>query len=638
MSDKLRISALVLLLAWTLLPRLWLATINPNQTAAWDERYNVRNVAWLLENGPASIDNASYPGLSFVPHTLTLAGVGALKDLLTGEPSGWIVRQGGPRMARAGRADGLDLSAAGYTTARLVNVAFAAISVLACVALAARIVGPTWALLAGGLLASVPWHLRQSATFKPDIVLVASLAIAVLCAVRAAERGKLADFALAGAAVGLALSSKYNAVAVTIPFLFAAFLVPGTRAVDLARRCLIGGAAAIGVFVACNPWVLSEPSLYVTDFRATLRHYERASRWAEVSHVAVLASSARWLADGIYHGVAVSLLGAVGLVGAGVSALRRREEPRNVAAILTVVFVVGYSLVYSAATRHVDAFHNWLALSPFVAALAALPLRQVGALLAARRPVLGWLAPLAGLVVLAVGATDAWAFTYAQAVPPLSRKVSAYLQKQLGNPRGRVIASEVGLEDLVERPRSATVLRSPSLAELASDRLELVDAEVYRADEVPPDVRRRAERLAGAAMTFEPRWFKVRGDRLLLLMHGGRRLDDGLSLDLLRTPDREAVFVGALQTLPADAHSVSFQLWLPRGVAAVVHIGERSVETVPIRASGESYFAGTERIPIAGDRNPLVTLTLAGKLERPPDRLEATAFAWRSPRRTARID
>ncbi|MEE2778158.1 MAG: hypothetical protein VYE73_15505 [Acidobacteriota bacterium] len=139
-----RAFAFVCLVAWTLAPRLSLAQIEPKQRKSSDERYTMRNVAYLMTEGPARIDNDFYPGLSFALHLPVLIGSEWLAQRFGAERFRVVRLKTGPRMSRVGAADGLDFTAYGYRAARRINVVFGLASVALCFVIARRWVPEPW--------------------------------------------------------------------------------------------------------------------------------------------------------------------------------------------------------------------------------------------------------------------------------------------------------------------------------------------------------------------------------------------------------------------------------------------------------------------------------------------------------------
>src|SRR5262249_39560807 len=97
--------------------------------------------------------------------------------------------------------------------------------------------GARHALLAAGLLAVLPLHVRQSHYVLTDVPLTFFVTLTLLFSLRAAERGTLAAFAWAGAIAGLATATKYNGAAALLMPLLACFMTPAAKPSRL--RCTL---------------------------------------------------------------------------------------------------------------------------------------------------------------------------------------------------------------------------------------------------------------------------------------------------------------------------------------------------------------------------------------------------------------
>lgn len=120
-------------------------------------------------------------------------------------------------------------------------------------------VGTRWgarhALLAAGLMAVMPNHVRESHYMLADVPVTFFTALTFLLALRASESGRLGAYAWAGAAAGLAAATKYNgALAVLLP-LVAAASHQGPRRDRLART-LVAVGAPLGAFLVVSPYAI----------------------------------------------------------------------------------------------------------------------------------------------------------------------------------------------------------------------------------------------------------------------------------------------------------------------------------------------------------------------------------------------
>ncbi|MDX1503664.1 MAG: glycosyltransferase family 39 protein, partial [Thermoanaerobaculia bacterium] len=224
-SSRPRRALLLVVLAAALGLELWVAQADPTHRKAYDERFTVRNAAWMLDTGRLWPENGFHPSLSYLPHLIPLAASEALYRGTGREALRVLERRPLNRITREGKADSLAFTPTGYVLARGVNCLIGVASLLLTCLVARRVLGEPVGVLAAFLLAAVPWHLRQAAVLKPDIVLVATLMLAVWAALVAVERRRLSSYLLAGAAVGLCLSSKFNGAPAAVPLVAGTLLV-----------------------------------------------------------------------------------------------------------------------------------------------------------------------------------------------------------------------------------------------------------------------------------------------------------------------------------------------------------------------------------------------------------------------------
>jgi hypothetical protein len=196
--------ALALLLAWSLALRVWLATPRLDGSRFWDESYGVYNVYGLLARGQLRPLNGYHPGLSYLPQAALLGASEGLHRL-TGRPAFAVI------------AGEKELTPTGYLLCRLVQALAGTLSLYLTFSIGRRLASPGVGLAAALFLALVPWHLRQSVIFKPDIELVACSLLALRASLAAADRPDGRTSLAAGAAVGLALAAKFNAAPAAVP-------------------------------------------------------------------------------------------------------------------------------------------------------------------------------------------------------------------------------------------------------------------------------------------------------------------------------------------------------------------------------------------------------------------------------------
>jgi 4-amino-4-deoxy-L-arabinose transferase-like glycosyltransferase len=134
-------------------------------------------------------------------------------------------------------------------------------------------IGRRWgtreALLAAGLMAVLPLHVRQSHYVLTDVPLTAFVAAVMLLSQRANDVGTLSAFAWAGVAVGLATATKYNgAVALVIPL-----IACSTSRMVASPRLYLASATVI----CCGLAFLIAAPYTVLDLPAFLNGFARLS-------------------------------------------------------------------------------------------------------------------------------------------------------------------------------------------------------------------------------------------------------------------------------------------------------------------------------------------------------------------------
>lgn len=534
--------ALAALLAWSFVLRFAFGLPEPRPSRFWDERYGLENVHALLAEGEVRPANGFHPSLSYLPQAVLL---GASEGLyrLTGEEAFRVV-------------EGKWVSETAYRLCRFLQAVLGTLSLYFLFLVGRRLFSPAVGFWASFLLSSVYWHIRQSAIYKPDILLVLLTLWAFHLSLRAADRPALRRFLAAGVAIGLALAAKFNAGPIALPLAYAA-LVAGWRDRRQWVWLAAAGLTAAVVFLALNPWVVLEPGIYQKDFSRTLRDYERKSAEQESSHLYVVWHGFLSLLSSNFHGKLVGFSGVLGsvlfpvlLTGPGSGRRQRRGR------VMALVYIAGYTVLYAASTTNASP-HNWLPLTPFVALFAAALF--VGAWQSLTR----WAFPerrrlsavtASAALALVLGA-DSGVYTYDEVVPTTREVAEARLVEELRPLDWRFVFYEEGMGRVVARhgPTLAATFGVQRLDKLSEGRLERADAVVFPAEG-------RAARLAGAE-PVAPRWFWARGPELRILFHPwqprGRPTELRLAADSTQAR-------GELPEDLAAGETVSFRLEVPR--------------------------------------------------------------------------
>lgn len=364
----------------------------------WDERYTLQNVAEVIEEGRAKPANAYHPTLAHLPQAGLLAAARSLcaATPLCDDP---IVREG-------------RFTPLAYLLARWLQALFGALSLVALYRVGRRLFGPAEGLAAAALLAMVPWHIRQSAIFKPDILMLLLTVVAFEAALAVAARPTLRRHAAAGLAVGLATAAKYNGFTAGIP-LFVATLA-GLR--EAPRRLLLLAAAAavaIAVFVALDPHLITDFWMLQRDFGGTLRDYQRKGEEAGATGGALLVHAVTTLLSTPFHGPLIGAAGLAGLVLLGAGAFRgglpRADRDGR---LMLAGYPLLYAVTYAVLTTNPSP-HNWLPLAPFTALGAAWLGVRAWRLAAARWPARAWRPAATAALALLIVASAGVGFRYA---------------------------------------------------------------------------------------------------------------------------------------------------------------------------------------------------------------------------------
>lgn len=618
---RLTLAALAVLVVASLAVRLWMGSTELHAGRFWDERYALENVAALLEERGALPANAYHPALAHLPQAALLAAARA-----TCEHTPLC----DDRILQGGRFTPL-----AYLLARWLQAVFGALSLVALYRVGRRLFGPAEGLAAAALLAMVPWHVRQSAIFKPDILLLLLVVVACEAALAVAERPTLRRHLVAGLTVGLATAAKYNGFTAGL-FLFVGALADLGRA---PRRLLLlaaAAAAAIVVFLALDPHLVTDPWMLRRDFGGTLRDYAHKGAAAGASAAGILLHAPATLLSAPFHGPLVGAAGLAGLGLLGAGALRRGvPRAQREGRLMLLGFPLLYAVLYAAATNNPSP-HNWLPLAPFTALGAAWLGVRACELAAARLParlparVRRPAAAAALALLVALSPLVAFRYAYPATVPTTLALAEGYLLGEL--PRDladRLVLYEPGdggrLVVKVSARRKATIVPLPPGDEAAARTLAGADAAVLE--------HRTAWRLglfdAGAVdrlRSFRPGFLRAWGRPLVAAVAPWCRVGDPQAL----------AGEGGVYQVPAppapEAVRVSFAVVTTPGhdgrhVAPLVLAG-RPVELFWNRDAGGGQRLVSERVEAPPGAGPW---PLAAARATPAAVRDVRAVWWRPP-------
>jgi 4-amino-4-deoxy-L-arabinose transferase-like glycosyltransferase len=218
--------------------------------------------------------------------------------------------------------------------------------------------GTRHALVAAGLMAVVPQHVRESHYVATDIPLTFFTTLALIFSLDASERPSSGAFARAGLAAGLAGASKYpGLLALSLPLVAAASL----RATPLApsRAALIAVASGAGAFVAAAPYTWLDLPGFLNGFAYMASH-----------HAAPAADGGGWRTYLIHLRLALGWPGLI-LLFAGLAMAIERGWRGPGRARWWMLLVFGMVYFYLLATRAIIFGRYLLPLYPIVCLLLA---------------------------------------------------------------------------------------------------------------------------------------------------------------------------------------------------------------------------------------------------------------------------
>ncbi len=154
-----------------------------------------------------------------------------------------------------------------WIAARVLAAGLGVAGAAATYAAARRLWGVREGLVAAAILTFAFLGVAYSRVAVTDVGALAGMALALMWAVRAYEHGRLRDYALAGAAAGLAAAFKYTAGLALLPLVLAALARLRADGPRVLGGLALGVALAAAVFVAFNPYVLGSFDAWWADLR-----------------------------------------------------------------------------------------------------------------------------------------------------------------------------------------------------------------------------------------------------------------------------------------------------------------------------------------------------------------------------------
>jgi hypothetical protein len=352
-----------------------------------------------------------------------------------------------------------------YLAGRLLGVTCGVATVLLTYALGARLAGPgagrAAGLAAALFLAVSPTNVRDSHYVKHDVPVTLTVLIAQLAILRLLDRAKApspkpspqgrglkffrrgrppldSPLLLAGAACGMAFSTHYYSIFLTLPLILAVYF-RNSRWSAMLRELVVAGLAATVVFFALSPFLLVEPATAFQDIVANRQIV--VDRVVASGHGGACANApayARMLwSEGFGGGILLAAL-------AGIILAARDRASRQTALVL-----LAFSIPFLAFISNTVAAGRYLnPVLPAIAAFAAFAITRI--------PLRPELAALVGAVITAVPFTD-------------SLNLSLFFRQT----DTRTLAQRV-IERVI--PAGATILVQPYSVVLTQSRESLVEA------------------------------------------------------------------------------------------------------------------------------------------------------------------
>jgi hypothetical protein len=224
---------------------------------------------WGIDHGLPYVFNAD-ENAHFVPRAIGMFGHSLNPEYFINPPAftyllhlAFWVRWGGREAL--GDAFAADPGSV-FTLARVLSAVLGAAAVGFLVWAGRRLFDLRVGLVAGALLAVAFLPVHYSHLAVNDVPALAPLCLSLVGVAGVYRSGRLADYALAGAALGVACATKYTAGIVLLCLLAAA-------RENRLRGLTLAGALAVAAFLVANPYALLDPGA----FRAGLAEQSQAS-------------------------------------------------------------------------------------------------------------------------------------------------------------------------------------------------------------------------------------------------------------------------------------------------------------------------------------------------------------------------
>jgi 4-amino-4-deoxy-L-arabinose transferase-like glycosyltransferase len=365
------VSALPAILAIAFVLRAWAARSGVPHAVGIDEPAILDRALRILNTGDWNTHIFDYPTLVIYLHAIV-----SIALFLGGAVAGaWS------------SLAAFDIEAV-YVTARLVTAVIGTLTVWLVFRIGEGIGGRALGLLAAAQLAALPMHVRESHYALTDVPVTALSALAVWLAMRAARERTVREYALAGAACGLAAAAKYNGVIVVVAPAVA-WLVNEPAGGDRVRKAGAAIGGAVAAFLVAAPFALLDYPAFLAGFAAQAARFSAARAAGDPS----------WLLY-LKH---LALMGRLWLPAAALG-LAFVLARRSMRARALPLIAFGAAYFYTLATHGIVFARYALPLLPVVSVLAAVPVVEAVRALerSRRRPLAGWAMAVGAVALTAV--------------------------------------------------------------------------------------------------------------------------------------------------------------------------------------------------------------------------------------------
>lgn len=248
----------------------------------------------IVKTGDLNPHFFNYPSLFFYLNALAYVPYYVI-GRLTGQFAG-IADIAGPTMLIGG--SGTTTQPETFLLGRGLSILFATASVVLVFVVGRRLTGRALSgLLAALLLTLSATHVANSRYIAPDVFLVFFLLLALWGALQVYDHGRLRDYALAGAAVGLVAATKYNGAIMLAVVVLAHGLRTGWRGF-FDRRLLVAVTASALAFLMATPFALLDAESFMAGVRIEAQHYSTGHVGSEGNALAWYASFL-WTTEGV---------------------------------------------------------------------------------------------------------------------------------------------------------------------------------------------------------------------------------------------------------------------------------------------------------------------------------------------------